>query len=1626
MSQGALNLDGTYLINNAASTRISGTLNNTGTVKLDSVGSTTYLHASDGTHLDGHGTITLSDNGNNLFYGTTDSGTEVITNVNNTIQGAGHLGWSNSFLFINEAGNVINANGTNALTITPTTNNLTNLITANGGGFVNKGLVEATGTGGLELYYGQFNNKLGVIKAAGGDVTLNNTTISGGILQSTGTNIFKTYNNAILDGVSQGAINLDGTYLINNAASTRITGTLNNTGTVKLDSGGSATYLHASDGTHLDGHGTITLSDNGNNYFYGTTDSGTEVITNVNNTIQGAGHLGWSNSFGIVNGGTIDATGNTALFIAPSINSTFTASLVNQVGGVLRGSGAGGLQITQGKIDNQGTVEALADSTVTFASGATVNNLSSGILTGGIWKADSTGGTNAKIDFQGANTYISRNDADIYLIGAGSVIQGRNGSLSQSLDTRLVTNPGEMTNGSLWDNRGLLYLEDRTFDARNANGGNFYNRAGSSLELHNAMFQSASLTMNGNNLSDISTINSYGTSTLDTTSQVGSNGFGQINALGGTLTIVKGVNLGSNLSLSSSLTSSAGATIDLSSATAASKVGTLNNNGSLNLGLQNINVEKDYTNANFGIGNSFNNHANVTGTGQILATGTGLALSVSGSGITGGSTATPSLALGNVHVGSPLGSNFNINWAGTGAPVLRGAVQTTSGLTVSAPGFGPITPGSSASETVSVASGSAGALAGQTLKVVTNFDNVTPQTISVTGAAYDYANPLVSPNPVTIGNVHVGTSANQALSIANATITNASFQEGLNASVSGTTGGVTSNGATITNLAAGAAPSNAISVGINTGTAGNKSGLATIALASNGTIDGLSNTNLTSQQVTVTGAAYDYANASVTSTPIAFGNVHVNDTVVQKAVTIANNTITNAAYQEGLNAGFGSIGSGITTNGGSITNLAASGSNNTALKVGIDTSTAGAINSTAQINLASNGTISGLADTALNSKSVNVTGGVYNLAKSNAIAPVSIVAHVGDGGGLVSQALTITNIAPTGAFSEGLNSNFGSYTAGGSDTLTPTFSGLINNLAAGSTDNTSMKATINTSAAGLFGGSVVVNQASNGTISGLADTALAAQNVGVSGSVTGGVFNYAAATINNTLPVDFGNVRVGSGVANQALSISNTAPVSAFTEALNGSVVSSPASFFAIGSFSGLQAGGPANTNISVGMNTGSAGHQAGNVVLGFVSDGTNILGDGTTTTLSNQNVAVTGNVYRLASPTVNTSSPINLFARVGDASPTAAVSLTNSSPDIYTEGLSASIGTAAAGFTAGGSISNLAAQQTNNSALQVGLGTGTAGIFAGNADLTLASTGAGTTGASDLGLAGQSIALNGKVYTAAVAQLASTTVDFGIVHKGDIVTDKALNVTNGAATTALNDVLKGTFGGATGAFSAGGNLGSGLTAGTSNSSSLTASLNTVNAGVFNGTATASFLSHNADMTDLALANASIGLTAQVNNYANPVFNLLSGSGVWSKNGLSYTLDLGNIFQNSGTLTALLQVKNDVTGPADLVDGIFAQIGTGFNLTGFNPFADLGAGNTVTGLSVAFDTSTLGSYTETIQLFATGHNASGYSGNLPEIDVIISGTVIDNGQQPVPEPATMLLFGTGLAGLAAVVRRKRS
>jgi hypothetical protein len=433
-----------------------------------------------------------------------------------------------------------------------------------------------------------------------------------------------------------------------------------------------------------------------------------------------------------------------------------------------------------------------------------------------------------------------------------------------------------------------------------------------------------------------------------------------------------------------------------------STVGTLKQNGTLALGTNSISVSTDYNNANFKTGNSFDKHAGVTGTGQILAAGPTPANMqvITDTGVSGGNTTTPTLALGNVHVGDS--ATYQIANQGAAAnPSLRGAIQTNNGGNINpalltgngvTPGnFGPIAP-SSSSRPLTVTVAGAGSLSGQAVHIANNFDNVSPQTISITGAA-------------------------------------------------------------------------------------------------------------------------------------------------------------------------------------------------------------------------------------------------YNLASSNMIAPISFgVLHVGDP--TATRTLSITNTAPAGAFSEGLDSGFGLYGNNGG-TLTPSFAGSITNLAAGSTNSSNMTASLGTATAGSVNGTITIHQASNGTISGLSNTALADQTPAVTGTVQATITNLAVPQVNNTQPIAFGNVRIGTAVATQGLSVTNAAPSGGFSEGLIGAA--NGASNTRITSSGGFGAPGaslaPQATNtggVQVGINTNVVRAISGNALIDFKSDGTGFSG-GTVTDLGNTNVAVTGAVFRLA-----------------------------------------------------------------------------------------------------------------------------------------------------------------------------------------------------------------------------------------------------------------------------------------------------------------------------------------------------------------------------------------------------------
>ncbi len=598
----------------------------------------------------------------------------------------------------------------------------------------------------------------------------------------------------------------------------------------------------------------------------------------------------------------------------------------------------------------------------------------------------------------------------------------------------------------------------------------------------------------------------------------------------------------------------------------------------------------------------------------------------------------------------------------------------------------------------------------------------------------------------------------------------------------------------------------------------------------------------------------------------------------------------------------------------------------------------------------------------------------------------------------------------------------------------------------------SVSVNTNTSGAGTINGTITIHQDSNGTIDGLANTPLADQVPSVSGSVIATLTNLAVPVINNAQPISFGNVRIGTATTAQTVSVTNGAPVSAFSEGLIGNATGTTGTgIIASGGFgspgNSLAAGQtnppnpPGSSSISVNIDTSSGGAKSGNAVIDFQSDGTGFSG-GTVTDLGPTNVAVSGNVYRLANPTLNTPA-VTLAARVNGPLATANVSVTNTSPDIYTEALKASFGTAPTGFSNTGSLgtNGLAAQGTNASGLTVGLAsTGTSGITTGTATVNFVSTGAGTDNAADISVGSQNVALTGKVYQTAVASV-TPGVSFGIVHVGDTVGPQTITVTN-TATGALVDSITGSMNvrGAPFSVTGGGTLGSGVAGNNGSSgSALRVGLNTSTAGVYTGanagSATLTLASHDSDLADLALTTSPVTLSATVNNYA--AVGLASTTrGSLTGGGSAYTLNLGTLTQGSGLISAALAALNAALAPADALSlgidssGYSVESGSGFGLA-LNAFADLAAGDTQgNAFDVSLDTSGTGTFDEVIKFDGYGSNADYSDNNANVLDptLTIEATVTAGGSGPptgVPEPSSWLVLLSALAGLGSM-RRLRS
>jgi fibronectin-binding autotransporter adhesin len=375
-----INADDSLSFNNGVSLSIGaaggGTINNAGHLNINSTGTATSLIVVNAVPaavtLTGGGTLKMSNNPNNVI-GIFGGG---LINVNNTIQGAGHIG--NTQMGLNNQG-TINANiggaGANPLIID----------TAGTGS--NTGTMEATTGGTLEVH-ASFNNTGGKIQAVGaGSVVLlgPDTSFSGGTLTTSAGGIVGVANNtnnehaATLEGMTNTVTNA-GTFEVFDGGTVVLDGTISNTGSILLNGASASTLLDVSGPTHaatLTGSGTVTMSNSANNTI-GVFGGG---LSNLNNTIQGAGQIG-NTQMGLNNQGTINANiggpGANPLIINTAGTGSNTGTMEATNGGTLQLQAS--FSNTGGKIEATGAGSTVIMGPDTSFSGGTLTTSGGGII----------------------------------------------------------------------------------------------------------------------------------------------------------------------------------------------------------------------------------------------------------------------------------------------------------------------------------------------------------------------------------------------------------------------------------------------------------------------------------------------------------------------------------------------------------------------------------------------------------------------------------------------------------------------------------------------------------------------------------------------------------------------------------------------------------------------------------------------------------------------------------------------------------------------------------------------------------------------------------------------------------------------------------------------------------------------------------------------------------------------------------------------------------------------------------------------------------------------------------------------------------------------------------------------
>ncbi len=663
-------------------------------------------------------------------------------------------------------------------------NNSQEVGSLNGAGSITLGSATLT-TGNL----GAIASFTGTISGTGGGLTKTGS----GTLSLTGANL--TYTG--LTTVNNGTLTVSG--ILSNGTGASVTGGTLNAGnvTIPLSVSGGAIANISSNGPITTG----AITNAGNVNLLGT---GTTTLT----SLTGAGVTTFSNSGSLpsISGGTVSANAGLLSVTGTGISAgTVTAQTLS-----LPGSITGGTISTTGAA-TIGTLNASTGST-TVGGVATLTTLTTGTL-------NLNGATSSITNLNGGSITLANNDALSVASGtdAGSITGA--GSLSKTgAGTLTLSGSNSYTGTTNVSGGGTLLV-----NGSHTGGGN-YSITGATLGGSGTINVGAnSITFNaGGILAPSATLASTAATTTTVTANTvsfGNNSTYSVNANGTTNDFLA---LTGSLDAAHTNTLAIHTTNPLTAAVY--KIANFSSLASGTLGTQLFGSVTGLDTTNYFV-TSVNSVSSgidldIQHKGNILLSASSLAANVHqpGAFVTNGSDSTTlNTSVTNTAPSGSANLNYTLSSSDAGAVFSNTPHSATAG-------------GAADLQSTSFTSSTAGLHA---ITVTATDPNATgsPATTNVNLNVYRLATPGSLSSPNNIGNFRVGSTASQTLSLANNAVSTDSFSEKLTATT-GLTGDATASGPA-TLIAAGA--SGNVSVGLNTSTAGAKSGTATFNFISDGT-----------------------------------------------------------------------------------------------------------------------------------------------------------------------------------------------------------------------------------------------------------------------------------------------------------------------------------------------------------------------------------------------------------------------------------------------------------------------------------------------------------------------------------------------------------------------------------------------------------------------------------------------------------------------------------------------------------------------------------------------------------------------------------------------------------------------